>query len=33
VLGIGALAPLFAIICATRFVRMVSVQPKAVAAN
>ena len=33
VLGIGALAPLFAMICATRFVRMVSVQPKPVAAD
>jgi hypothetical protein len=33
VLGIGALAPLFAMICATRFVRLVSVQPKALAAD
>jgi MFS family permease len=33
VLGIGVLAPLFAMICAMRFVRMLAVQPKAVAAD
>ncbi|WP_119301375.1 MFS transporter [Dongia deserti] len=33
VLSIGALAPLFAMVCAMRFVRMVGAQPKAVAAD
>jgi MFS family permease len=33
VLSIGALAPLFAMLCAVRFVRMIGAQPKAVAAD
>ena len=33
VLSIGALAPLFAMLCAMRFVRMINAQPKAVAAD
>ena len=33
VLSIGALAPLFAMLCAMRFVRMINAQPKVVAAD